>query len=133
MRPSARPSEAAPAIGSARDAALVLMRAYAAYDYAVHPLDTSVLLARRVVDQVSAAIPAIGGQVRVLAISQQAGAGAQHLRIIGPDSPLVQDGLTTWQILESEMFSELASWANPSAAAPQGIGGPAAPLLPPPP
>jgi len=110
------------AIGSARDAALVLMRAYAAYDYAVHPLDTSVLLARRVVDQVSAAIPAIGGQVRVLAISQQAGADGQHLRMIGPDSPLVQDGLTTWQILEAEMFSDLASWANPATEPDAGAG-----------
>ncbi len=49
------------AIGNARDVALVLMQAYAAYDYDAHPLDTSVLLAKRVVDQVSAAIPAIGG------------------------------------------------------------------------
>jgi 20S proteasome alpha/beta subunit len=129
------------AIGNAREAALVLMQAYAAYDYDVHPLDTSVLLAKRVVDQVSAAIPSIGGQVRILAIYQQAGADGQHLRMIDPTSPPVQDGLTTWQILETEMFAELASWANPPSAAPPAAppaaappgGAPAADLPPDPP
>ena len=105
------------AIGSARDAALVLLRAYATYDYDAHPLDTSVLLAKRVVDQVSAAIPAIGGQISILAISQQAGQGGQHLRMIDPTSPLVQDGLTTWQLLEAEMFASLAAGINPAAGA----------------
>jgi len=103
------------AIGSAQDAALVLLRAYAAYDYDAHPLDTSVLLAKRVVDQVSAAIPAIGGQISILAISQQAGPGGQHLRMIEPTSPLVQDGMTTWQELEAEMFANLAGGINPPA------------------
>ncbi len=114
------------AIGSAHDAALVLLRAYAAYDYAVHPLDTSVLLAKRVIDQVSAAIPAIGGQVSVLAISHQAPPQGQHLRLIDPTSPLVQDGLTTWQLLEGEMFADLAAWtSNPPTGACAGGPGPA--------
>jgi 20S proteasome alpha/beta subunit len=107
------------AIGSALETALVLLRAYAAYDYATHPLDTSVLIAKRVIDQVSAAIPAIGGDVRILAISQQADPTGQRLRMIDPNSPLVQDGLTTWQVLESEMFTDLAAWANPPADTPQ--------------
>jgi 20S proteasome alpha/beta subunit len=105
------------AIGSAQDAALVLLRAYAAYDYDAHPLDTSVLLAKRVVDQVSAAIPAIGGQVSILAISEQAGPGGQHLRMIDPTSPLVQDGMTTWQLLEAEMFANLAAGIDPQGEA----------------
>jgi 20S proteasome alpha/beta subunit len=110
------------AIGNARDAALVLMQAYAAYDYNAHPLDTSVLLAKRVMDQVSATIPAIGGQIRILAISQQAAPGGQHLRMIDPDSALVQDGLTTWQLLETEMSTNLAAGINiPPAEA--GDGG----------
>lgn len=113
------------AIGSARDAALVLMQAYAAYDYDAHPLDTSVLLAKRVLDQVSATIPAIGGQIRILAISQQAGQDGQHLRMIDPNSALVQDGMTTWQLLEAEMFTNLAAGINPppAEAGDQGAGG----------
>jgi hypothetical protein len=87
------------------------------------------------------AIPSIGGQVRILAIYQQAGADGQHLRMIDPTSPPVQDGLTTWQILETEMFAELASWANPPSAAPPAAppaaappgGAPAADLPPDPP
>jgi len=105
------------AIGNARDVALVLMQAYAAYDYDAHPLDTSVLLAKRVVDQVSAAIPAIGGQVRILAIYQQGGPDGQHLRMIDPNSAPVQDGMTTWQELETEMFANLAAGINPPANA----------------
>lgn len=113
------------AIGSAQDAALVLLRAYAAYDYTAHPLDTSVLLAKRVVDQVSAAIPAIGGQISILAISQQAGTGGQHLRMIDPTSTLVQDGMTTWQVLEGEMFADLAAGINnPPAGAGTHDAGP---------
>jgi 20S proteasome alpha/beta subunit len=114
------------AIGSARETALVLMRAYAAYDYAAHPLDTSVLLAKRVMDQVSAVVPLIGGQTSILAISQQAGPHG-HLRMIDPNSALIQDGLTTWQLLEAEMFADLAAGVNPPAAEPPAPPRAAAP------
>jgi 20S proteasome alpha/beta subunit len=114
------------AIGIAHDVALVLMQAYAAYDYDAHPLDTSVLLAKRVLDQVSATIPAIGGQISILAISQQAGQDGQHLRMIDPNSALVQDGMTTWQELEIEMFGSLAAGINNPAAQAGGEGEPGA-------
>lgn len=101
------------AIGSAFEIALVLLRAYSAYDYAAHPLDTSVLIAKRVIDQVSASVPNIGGDIHILTIALHPDAQGQRVRMIDPNSPLVQDGLTTWQELEAEMFTELASWAKP--------------------
>jgi 20S proteasome alpha/beta subunit len=116
-------------IGSAFEAALLLMQAYSAYDFATHPLDTSVLLTKRVLEQVAAAIPNIGGTISIIAISVQAGANGLHSTFVDLNSARIQDGLATWQVLETEMFADLAAWANPPVAAPQ----PQAPAPPPPP
>jgi len=104
------------AIGSATEAALLLIQAYSAYDYATHPLDTSVLLTKRVLDQVAAAIPNIGGVLKVLAISVQPDEHGTHSHFVDLTSAKIQDGLATWHELEAEMFQSLA--ATPQAAEP---------------
>lgn len=112
------------AIGSADQVALLLLQAYSAFDFTVHPLDSSVLLVKRVLDQISAAIPNIGGTTGMAAIATQPAPGANHLTIIDGTSAQLQDGLTTWKVAEGEMFADLAAWS---------LHPPALPAEPPPP
>jgi len=89
--------------------ALLLLRAYSKYSYADHPLQTSVLLARRVLDMVAASVPEIGGQISITTISNTPGAGGQHLLQVDLATAEIQDGMATWELLEEEMFTGLAT------------------------
>jgi 20S proteasome alpha/beta subunit len=100
-------------IGSGGLPALLLLRAYSKYDYALHPLQTSVLLVKRVLDMVAASMAEIGGQLRVIAIFAHPDPSGNRLVEIDLGASEIQDGMATWELLEEDMFTGLAGAVAP--------------------
>ena len=67
------------------------------------------LLTKRVLDQVAAAIPNIGGVPKILSISVQPDEHGTHSHFVDLTSAKIQDGLATWHELEAEMFQSLTA------------------------
>ena len=97
------------AIGSGAVSASLLLRAYSKYDYAQHPLETSVLLIKRVLDMVAATMTEIGGPLSVIRIAASPNQLGQHLSEVDLASHEIQAGMSTWELLEEEMFAGLAA------------------------
>jgi 20S proteasome alpha/beta subunit len=109
------------AVGSGALSALLLLRAYSKYSYTQHPLQTSVLLTKRILDMVIATTAEIGGQISIVAISATADTLGKHSAEVDVNGSIVQAGMQTWELLEEEMYEGLTgslAGAGPTTTAP---------------